>query len=85
MAISNYGELKAELSRYLFNQRFVADYDDYTTMFEADANSRLRVLPMETCGLADHRRRRGGPAGRLSTLAHGAADRASPHPPPSAL
>jgi hypothetical protein len=48
MAISNYGELKAKLSRYLFNQRFVADYDDYATMFEADANSRLRVLPMET-------------------------------------
>ena len=48
MAISNYGELKAKLSRYLFNQRFVADYDDYTAMFEADANSRLRVLPMET-------------------------------------
>jgi hypothetical protein len=48
MAISNYGELKAKLSRYLFNQRFAADYDDYTTMFEADADSRLRVLPMET-------------------------------------
>jgi len=48
MAISNYGELKQKLSRYLFNQRFLADYDDYTKMFEADANSRLRVLPMET-------------------------------------
>ena len=47
MAISNYGELKSKLSRYLFNQRFLADYDDYTSMFEADANSRLRVLPME--------------------------------------
>ena len=47
MSISNYGELKQKLSRYLFNQRFLADYDDYTTMFEADANSRLRVLPME--------------------------------------
>lgn len=51
MAISNYGELKQKLSRYLFNQRFLADYDDYTTMFEADANSRLRVLPMETMAL----------------------------------
>ena len=51
MAISNYGELKAKLSRYLFNQRFVADYDDYTVMFEADANSRLRVLPMETTAM----------------------------------
>jgi len=48
MAISNYGELKQKLSRYLFNQRFITDYDDYTAMFEADANSRLRVLPMET-------------------------------------
>ena len=48
MSISNYGELNQKLSRYLFNQRFLADYDDYTTMFEADANSRLRVLPMET-------------------------------------
>jgi hypothetical protein len=51
MSISNYGELKAKLSRQLFNQRFLADYDDYTTMFEADANSRLRVLPMETSTL----------------------------------
>jgi len=51
MAISNYGELKQKLSRYLFNQRFLADYDDYTSMFEADANSRLRVLPMEASTL----------------------------------
>ena len=51
MSISNYGELKQKLSRYLFNQRFVADYDDYTTMFEADANSRVRVLPMEASTL----------------------------------
>jgi len=48
MTISNYGELKAELSAYLFNQRFLARYDNYTKIFEADANSRLRVLPMET-------------------------------------
>src|SRR5580765_1017949 len=48
MSIINYGQLKSKLSRYLFNQRFLADYDDYTTMFQADANSRLRVLPMKT-------------------------------------
>ena len=44
---SNYGELKAELSDLLFNQRFIARYDRFTRFFEADANSRLRVLPME--------------------------------------
>lgn len=47
MAISNYGDLKAELSSYLFHQRFVARYDNCTLLFEATANSRLRVLPME--------------------------------------
>ena len=45
---SNYGELKGELSDLLFNQRFIARYDRFTRFFEADANSRLRVLPMET-------------------------------------
>jgi len=45
---SNYGELKSELSDLLFNQRFIARYDRFTKAFEADANSRLRVLPMET-------------------------------------
>jgi len=45
---SNYGELKSELSDLLFNQRFIARYDRFTRSFEADANSRLRVLPMET-------------------------------------
>jgi hypothetical protein len=45
---SNYGELKAELSDVLFHQRFIARYDRFTKAFEADANSRLRVLPMET-------------------------------------
>ena len=45
---SNYGELKSELSDLLFNQRFVARYDRFTRSFETDANSRLRVLPMET-------------------------------------
>jgi len=44
---SNYGELKGELSDLLFNQRFIARYDRFTRFFEADANSRLRVLPME--------------------------------------
>ena len=45
---SNYGELKNELSDLLFNQRFIARYDRFTRSFETDANSRLRVLPMET-------------------------------------
>jgi hypothetical protein len=35
----------------LFNQRFIARYDRFTRFFEADANSRLRVLPMETTAL----------------------------------
>ena len=45
---SNYGELKSELSDLLFHQRLIARYDRFTKAFEADANSRLRVLPMET-------------------------------------
>src|SRR5580765_5941871 len=45
---SNYGELKSELSDLLFNQRFIACYDRFTRSFETDANSRLRVLPMDT-------------------------------------
>src|SRR5580765_2757202 len=48
MAFSTYGELKGELSATLFHQRFIARYDAFTQMFETDANSRLRVLPMET-------------------------------------
>ena len=44
---SNYGELKSELSDELFHQRFIARYDRFTRAFETDANSRLRVLPME--------------------------------------
>jgi hypothetical protein len=48
MSFSNYGELKGELSATLFHQRFIARYDAFTQMFEASANSRLRVLPMET-------------------------------------
>jgi hypothetical protein len=48
MAFNNYGELKNELSQTLFHQRFIARYDAFTQMFEAVANARLRVLPMET-------------------------------------
>jgi hypothetical protein len=51
MAFENYGELKSELSQTLFHQRFVARYDAFTQMFEAVANARLRVLPMETMAL----------------------------------
>jgi hypothetical protein len=51
MAFENYGELKNELSQTLFHQRFVARYDAFTQMFEAVANARLRVLPMETTAL----------------------------------
>jgi len=47
MWISNYGDLKNELKEYLFNNRFAARYDNYTKMFEADANSRLRMRQME--------------------------------------
>lgn len=47
MPFSTYGELKNELSATLFHQRFIARYDSITRMFEASANSRLRVLPME--------------------------------------
>jgi len=51
MAISNYGELKSELSAYLFHQRLANRYDNCTQLFETAANSRLRVLPMETSTL----------------------------------
>ena len=51
MAISNYGELKSELSAYLFHQRLANRYDNCTKLFEIAANSRLRVLPMETSTL----------------------------------
>jgi hypothetical protein len=47
MPFSTYGELKNELSATLFHQRSIARYDSFTQMFEASANSRLRVLPME--------------------------------------
>ena len=48
MALSNYGELKSELSAYLFHQRLANRYDNCTQLFETAVNSRLRVLPMET-------------------------------------
>ena len=51
MAISNYGELKSELSAYLFHQRLANRYDNCTGLFETAVNSRLRVLPMEAVAL----------------------------------
>jgi len=51
MDITNFGELKAALSTYLFHQRFVAQYDLATKLFEKAANRRLRVRPMETSTL----------------------------------
>jgi len=51
MAINTYGDLKGELSAYLFHQRLLPRYDNCTLFFEADANSRLRVLPMEATAL----------------------------------
>ena len=47
MLINNLGSLKAELSRYMFQQRFAPDYDTAVQNFEALANRRLRVRPME--------------------------------------
>src|SRR5262245_8205359 len=47
MLINNFGDLKAVLSRYMFQQRFTPDYDLATANFEKAANRRLRVLPME--------------------------------------
>lgn len=48
MAISTYGDLRAAFNAYMFHQRFTAQYDDCTRFFEAAANRRLRVRPMET-------------------------------------
>jgi hypothetical protein len=47
MLITNLGSLKAELARYMFHQRFQPDYDTAVQNFEALANRRLRVRPME--------------------------------------
>ena len=48
MLITNFGDLKAALSRYMFHSRFVPDYDLATSNFEKAANRRLRVRQMET-------------------------------------
>jgi hypothetical protein len=47
MLITNLGSLRAELGRYMFQQRFQPDYDTAVQNFEALANRRLRVRPME--------------------------------------
>src|SRR5262245_60608728 len=48
MQITNLGSLKSEAERYLFHPRFQPDYDTAIQNFEAVANRRLRVRPMET-------------------------------------
>lgn len=48
MLITNLGSLKAELARFMFHQRFQPDYDTAVQNFEAVANRRLCVRPMET-------------------------------------
>jgi hypothetical protein len=48
MAFSNYGQLKAEINEKLFHQRFLSNYDSFTTTFERAANRRcLGVRQME--------------------------------------
>jgi len=47
MSISNVGELKSELSAYLFHQRLANRYDNCITLFEPAANARLRVRQQE--------------------------------------
>jgi hypothetical protein len=51
MAINTYGDLKTELTALLFHARLLPRYDNCTQFFEASANSRLRVLPMEAMEL----------------------------------
>lgn len=48
MLITNFGDLKAVLTSYMFHARFVPNYDLATAHFEAAANRRLRVRQMET-------------------------------------
>jgi hypothetical protein len=48
MLINSLGSLKTELARYMMHQRFAPDYDTAVQNFEAVANRRLRVRPMET-------------------------------------
>ena len=47
MAISNFGELKAELTKTMMHPRFADGYVNRTLLFEAAANRRLRVRQME--------------------------------------
>jgi len=47
MLINNLGSLKANLATYMFHQRFAPNYDTAVQNFEAVANRRLRVRPME--------------------------------------
>jgi hypothetical protein len=46
--IDSFGALKAAITTYLVHQRWLSQYANATIMFEATANHRLRVLPMET-------------------------------------
>ena len=46
--IDSYGALKAALTTHLVHSRWVGQYANATVMFEATANHRLRVRPMET-------------------------------------
>ena len=79
MAISNYGELKAELSAYLFHQRFAPTIRQLHAICS-------KLPPIAGCGcgrwrhrVAHHRQRRGGIAGRLSGVAHRAAEPTDRH------
>jgi len=47
MSFGSYGELKAEINKKLFHERFLSDYDSFATTFERAANRRLRVRQME--------------------------------------
>lgn len=47
MLITNFGDLKAKLSSYMFHSRQAPDYDLMTSNFERAANRRLRVRQQE--------------------------------------
>ena len=51
MLISNFGDLKAVLSKYMFHARQAPDYDLMVSNFERAANLRLRVRQMEAMTL----------------------------------
>lgn len=51
MLITNFGDLKAVLSKYMFHSRFAPDYDLMASNFERAANRRLRVRQMEAMAL----------------------------------